>query len=163
MFSHLIKLIKILNANENPSQLASAVALSLMLAFTPLLSLHNLLVLLLLCVLRINLSMLLISFTLLSGLAWLLDPIFHQIGEAALSNPALIPSWTWAYQQDLLRLAHFNNTLTLGSFIVALLLMAPAFFLSRWLVIKYRHNELLLLQFQIVAEIQKLHFQHNHF
>lgn len=129
-----------LNANVDPSQIAAGLALGMMLGFTPLWSLHNLLVLFFICILRINTSAILLSFALFSGLAYLLDPVFIQVGEWVLTYPDLAPLWTSLYQQDLWRLAHFNHTLTMGSLVVSLILLLPLFFIGKLLIIKYREK-----------------------
>lgn len=138
MLKQLAKLLKALNAETSPWQISLAFVLGMIMGFTPLASVHNLLVLLLAFVLRINFSAFLLGFAFFTGFAYLLDPLFIRIGEALLLNPALQGMWTVLYDSDLWRLTHFNNTLTLGSLLTSLLLALPLFFLSRWLIIEYR-------------------------
>ncbi len=140
MLKQSLKLFKMLNADVDPSQIAAGLVLGMVLGFTPVLSLHNLIVLLLVCILRINFSAVLLSFALFSGLAYLLDPAFIQVGEKVLTSPRLTSLWTSLYQQDIWRLAHFNHTLTMGSLVVSLALLIPLFFISRILIIKYREK-----------------------
>jgi uncharacterized protein (TIGR03546 family) len=138
MLRQLAKLLKALNAETSPWQISLAFVLGMIMGFTPLASLHNLLVLLLAFVLRINFSAFLLGLAGFSALAYLLDPLFIRLGEVLLLNPSLQGMWTVLYGSDLWRLTHFNNTLTLGSLIVSLLLALPLFFLSRWLIVEYR-------------------------
>ncbi|MFT7559008.1 MAG: hypothetical protein ACI93R_000911 [Flavobacteriales bacterium] len=135
-----LKLLKALNANANPAQLAGALALALIAGLTPLLSLHNLVVLLILCIIRINLSMFILSLFLFSGLAWLVDPWFNAIGTTLLTNESLTALWSGLYQSNFWRISHFNNSLTLGSFIVALALSLPAYILCHWAIRQYRQR-----------------------
>ncbi len=146
MLKQIVKLLKALNADVNPGQIAGAVALGLVLGFTPMMSLHNLLVLFLVCILRINISALLVSFTIFSGVAYLLDPVFVTVGEKLLLEEGLKDLWTSLYQQDIWRLAHFNHTLTLGSLVISLILLLPVFFLARILIIQYREKILAWVQ-----------------
>ena len=142
MLKQSLKLFKMLNADVDPSQIAAGFVLGMVLGFTPLWSLHNILVLLCVCVLRINISAVLLSFALFSGFAYLLDPAFIQVGEKILTDPSLASLWTSLYQQDIWRLAHFNHTLTMGSLAVSLALLLPLFFFCKILIIKYREKVL---------------------
>ena len=146
MLQQLAKLLKALNSDSNPAQISLAFILGMILGFTPLWSLHNLLVLLLVCILRINLAGFLLAFGLFSGLAYLLDPLFIQCGQALLLNPDLKGFWTNLYQSDLWRLLRFNHTLTLGSLVVSLLLAIPLFFLFRFLIINYREHVMVWIE-----------------
>jgi uncharacterized protein (TIGR03546 family) len=140
MLKQLAKLLKALNAETAPWQISLAFILAMVMGFTPLLSLHNLLILLLALVLRVNLSAFILAWGVFSGLAFALDPLFIRTGEALLLHPELKGLWTTLYNNDLWRLAHFNHTLTLGSAVVATLLALPVFFIFRWLIIKYREK-----------------------
>lgn len=140
MLKQLLKLLKVLNSDVNPSQIAGGLVLGMLLGLTPLWSLHNILVLLLICILRINVSATLISMAVFSALAYLLDPLFIRLGERVLTDPGLAALWTSLYQQEIWRLAHFNNTLTMGSVLVSVALLLPAFLLFRILIIQYRER-----------------------
>ena len=142
MINGFAKFIKLLNANENPAQLAVAVVLSMIMALTPFWSLHNLVVVLLLCVLRINLFVFFVSFPIWAGIAWVIDPYSAALGESLLLNESLNGLWLSLYQSDVWRLSHFNNTLTLGSLIVSLVLAVPVYGLSVWLIQRYRSTVL---------------------
>lgn len=138
MLNGFVKFLKLLNANENPAQLAGALVLSMVMALTPFWSLHNLLVVMLVCVLRINLFTFFASFPIWSGIAWLLDPYSVSIGEGLLLNESLQSLWASLYQSDFWRLAHFNNTLTIGSLLLASLLAFPVYLVSIWAINRYR-------------------------
>ena len=140
MLKQLAKLLKALNAETAPWQISLAFILAMIMGFTPLLSLHNLLILLLALLLRVNLSAFILALGLFSGIAYLLDPLFIRVGESLLLNPNLKEFWTGLYNSDLWRLAHFNHTLTLGSAVVAAVLALPLFFIFRWLIVKYRSH-----------------------
>ena len=149
MLKGFIKFLKLLNANENPAQLAGALVLSMIMALTPFWSFHNILVVLLVCVLRINLFMFLVSFPIWSGIAWLLDPYSASIGEGLLLSESLQGVWASMYQSDFWRLAHFNNTLTIGSLLLASLLAIPVYLVSVWAIKRYRDT--------VMAWVNRLH------
>lgn len=140
MLGMLAKLLKALNSESAPGQIALAFALALIIGLTPLTSLHNLLVLFLAFVIRINLSAFFLGIAFFSGLAYLIDPLSVSIGESLLTNPDLQESLTALYQSDFWRATKFNHTLTLGGLLVSLALFIPVLVLSRLLIIGYREK-----------------------
>jgi uncharacterized protein (TIGR03546 family) len=120
--------------------------------FTPLMSLHNLIVLLLVLVLRVNLSSFLLGLALFSALAFALDPLFHRIGLAVLTAPALEGLWTTLYNSTLWRLERFNNSIVMGSLIVSLALFVPFIVIGNLLVQKYREY---LLQWVLRSRVMQ--------
>ena len=155
MLKQLAKLLRALNAETAPWQISLAFILGMTMGFTPFASLHNLLVLLLALVLRVNLSAFILAFGFFSGLAYLLDPLFIRIGESLLLNPELKGFWTGLYNSDFWRLAHFNHTLALGSLVVCLMLALPLFFLFRWLIVNYRSHLLAWVRKSRLMQILK--------
>ena len=125
MLRAIAKILKTLNSETEPGQISLALCFSMIVGFTPLFSLHNFLVFLLVLVLRVNLSTFILGLILFSGVAYLLDPIFHWIGLAVLTSSGLEGIWTAFYNMTLLRLAKFNNSIVMGSFLFSLVLFAP--------------------------------------
>lgn len=138
MIEMIAKLLKALNSESNPTQISLAFAMGMIVGFTPLMSVHNLAILFLACILRINFSGFILAVAAFSGIAYMLDPLFMQMGKALLIQESLHSSWTSMYQSDFWRISQFNNTLTLGSLLASLLLFLPAVLLFRILIIKYR-------------------------
>lgn len=138
MISMILKLVKALNSDLGPWQIAIAGALAMVIGLTPLWSVHNLVILLLAFVLRVHLASFFLFWALFTGLAYLLDPWFHQIGLYWLSQASLNGFWTKLYQQDMWQVVHFNRSITLGSLIVTLLAFVPTALLLRWAIIRYR-------------------------
>jgi len=155
MLKQLAKLLKALNAETSPWQISLAFVLGMIMGFTPLASAHNLLVLLLAFVLRINFAAFLLGFGFFTGFAYLLDPLFIRLGESLLLNPSLKGLWTELYNSDIWRLTHFNHTLTLGSLVASLLFALPLFLLSRWLIIEYRGHVLAWVRKTRVMQLLK--------
>lgn len=140
MLTLLARLFKALNSDSAPGQVAFGFALSMIVGFTPLLSLLNLIVLLIACVLRINLSAFLLGVVVFSALGYLLDPVSASVGEALLTLPSLQALWTEAYQSDWLRVLAFNHTITLGGLVIALVALIPVTLIARVLILQYRHR-----------------------
>lgn len=140
MFRMIAKLLKVLNSDADPGQISLAFCLAMAMGFTPLYSLHNLLVLFLALILRVNLSAFLLGWLFFSGLAYALDPLFHCIGLAILTAGPLEGLWTALYGITLFRLENFNNSVVMGSLVVSLILFVPLYFLSNFLVVRYREK-----------------------
>ncbi len=138
MLGLLIKLLKVLNAEGSAAQVAAAICFAAVLGLTPLLSLHNVLVLLLVLLLRVNLSAFILFSALFAGVAYMLDPLFHRLGQSLLQAEALRGTWTAFYNTAVGRLSNFNNTLLMGSLAFALALAAPLYFVAVAGVGRYR-------------------------
>jgi uncharacterized protein (TIGR03546 family) len=140
------KLLSVLNSETDPGQISLAVAFSMIAGLTPFWSLHNLLVLFLILVIRVNLSAFMLGWAFFSGVAYLIDPLFHRIGLALLTAPALEGSWTALYNTPLGRLSRFNNTIVMGSLAFSLLFFVPLLLVSNRAIRKYREHLLAWVQ-----------------
>ncbi|MFT4906260.1 MAG: hypothetical protein ACI978_000320 [Oleispira sp.] len=140
MIAMLAKLLKALNSDSAPGQIALAFALALIAGLTPLFSLHNVLILFIACIVRINFGAFLLGILFFSGLAYLIDPAAVALGESVLTNPGAQGFLTELYQSDFWRATRFNNTLVTGSLIIALLAFVPVLLFSRWLISAYRNK-----------------------
>jgi len=138
MWEPFIKLFKLINSEQEPHQISLGLSLGMIAGFTPTLSLHNLLVLFLLLMIRANISAFMAGYLLFSLLAFALDPAFHSLGNTLLHLPSLQPTWTEMYNNSFWRLTHYNNTVTLGSLAVSLLAFVPVFLLGNFLIRNYR-------------------------
>ena len=136
------KFFKILNSETDPHQISLALALSLIAGCTPVMSLHNVLILLLVLLLRVNLSAFILGFVVFSGIAYLLDPLFHRLGLLILTTGFLEGFWTVLYNSTIFRFEKFNNSIVMGSLVFSLVLFAPLFLILNMLIFKYRENVL---------------------
>jgi uncharacterized protein (TIGR03546 family) len=134
----LARILSVLNSENDPSQVSLAFSLSMIAGLTPLMSLHNLVVLFLVLILRVNLTAFFVGLAIFTAIAYLFDPLFHALGLAILSAETLTGLWTWMYNVPVFRIARFNNTIVMGSLVVSLVLFVPVFFLSRIGIIRYR-------------------------
>jgi uncharacterized protein (TIGR03546 family) len=138
MIRAFAKVLKILNSESNPGQISLALCLAMFAGFTPFWSIHNFVVIFLVLILRVNLSAFLLGLAVFSGLAYLLDPLFHRIGLALLTADSLRGFWTTLYNSTFWRLTRFNNSILMGSFIFSLVLFFPLYFLINLAIEKYR-------------------------
>jgi len=135
----LTNFIKILREGQTPRQVAGGFALGSMVGLSPSLTLQGLAIWLVIFVLDVNLSSAFLAFTLFSLFAFLLDPLFHQLGYALLVDvEALKGLWTMLYNAPIAPLTRFNNTVVLGSFLSAFMLAIPVYFGMKRFVVAYR-------------------------
>jgi len=152
----LAKLFKALRSGESPGKIAGGFILGMIIGLTPIWSLHNLIVFILLIILNVNLGMAIFSFLLFSGFAYIFDPMFHSLGFWILVEiPALKGLWTTMYNAPIIGLSKFNNTVVMGSLVVSLVLLIPAYFAVKWFVVYYRqHIDAKMQKWKIVQMIK---------
>ena len=140
MVNMIAKLLKVINSETDPGQISLAFCLAMVAGLTPLYSLHNLFILLLVLLLRVNLSVFLLGLAFFTGIAYLLDPVFHRIGLGILNAGALNGIWTNFYNITLLRLAKFNNSIVMGSLVFSVIAFVPLLMLLNLLIRRYREH-----------------------
>ncbi|NOX43745.1 MAG: TIGR03546 family protein [Gammaproteobacteria bacterium] len=138
MLNTLATFLKVLNSETRPTQISLALAFAMIVGFTPLFSLHNLLVILLVLVIRVNLATFILGFALFSGIGYLLDPLFHEFGQRVLNSESMNQLWVSLYNSTVWRLERFNNTIVMGSLLVSLVLFIPVVLITNYLIAKYR-------------------------
>lgn len=151
----LAKLLKALHSDAGPWSLAFGIMLGMIFGLTPLLNLHNLLVLFVALFFRVNLSTFFLSWGVFSLLALMLDPLMNNLGETILTGQSLQGVWTWLYNTELGRLSQFYNTLTMGSLAVSLVAAPFILVISRLLVMQYRELFLAKIERWKVIEVLK--------
>lgn len=142
MIGLIARVLRILNSETDPAQIAGAVALACPFGLTPLWTLHNALVLLLVLVLRVNLSSFIVAWGLFTVLAFALDPLFDGLGHVILTAGWLQPLWTAFYGTDLGKLSDFNNTIVMGSLVVSLIALPFVYLAAAHGVREYRDRVL---------------------
>jgi len=138
MIKMIAKFLKVLNSETEPGQISLAFSLAMILGLTPLMSLHNLVVILLMLVVRVNLSACILGWLFFSGFAYILDPLFNLIGLAVLTSKGLEGLWASLYAITIFRLAKFNNSIVIGSFLFSLVFFIPLYLISNQGIRKYR-------------------------
>ncbi|MFQ3235356.1 MAG: hypothetical protein ACI9C4_000912 [Paraglaciecola sp.] len=149
----LAKLLKALNSDASPWQLAFGIMLGMIMGITPFIGLHSLIIIFVVLFLRVNLTTFLLAYALCSSFTWLLNPMMADIGEALLGASNLNGLWTSLYNSTFGQLTQFYHTLTLGSLLVSLILAPFILVISKVLVVQYRVrfmlwvNKLKIVQF----------------
>lgn len=159
MIGQIAKLLAAMNSESSPRQLAVAVSFGMVVGLTPTLSLHNALILLLVYILRVNVSAFFIAFGVFGGFGLLTAGPFSALGESLLNDPELANMWTGLYQITLFKLAHFHHTLTLGSLLASIALFIPVYFIAKWLIESYRHAfQAFVEKFKVVQALKSSRF-----
>ncbi|MDV6315649.1 DUF2062 domain-containing protein [Idiomarina sp. HP20-50] len=159
MLTILAKLLKALNSETSAWALALAIVLGMFMGITPLWRIHNLIILLAALIFRVNLSLFIVSFAIFSGIAYLLDPWFHSIGLSLLQASSWQGIYEAVYATALGRLSMFNHTITLGSFVVALIAAPILAAVSYWVVVNYRKRiQAKIMKFRLVQVIRGSRF-----
>lgn len=140
MITAIAKILKVLNSETDPAQIGLAVSFSIIAGLTPILSLHNLVVLFLVLILRVNISIFIVGTGIFSGISYLLDPVFHITGLGILTAESLGAFWTILYNLPLLRIEHFNNSIIMGSLLFSIALFMPACVFTMFIVRHYREH-----------------------
>jgi len=140
MLKLIAKLLKVLNSDTEPGQISLGFCFAMIVGLTPVMTLHNILVIFLVCLLRVNLSAFLLGFLAFTGVAYLLDNLFSQLGLLLLTADPLAALWTALYNITLFRLENFNNSIVMGSLMFSVALFVPMYLLFNLIIIKYRYH-----------------------
>jgi uncharacterized protein (TIGR03546 family) len=149
----LVKLLKALNSDSSPWQLAFGFAMGMVMGLTPMLGLHTLVLLFAVLFFRVNISSFLVAWALFAIFALPLGGLMASIGESMLTSEGLLSLWTALYSSTIGQLTQFYHTLTLGSLIFSLVFFPILLFTSKFLVVQYRVkvmvwvNKIKLVQF----------------
>ncbi len=140
MLKMIANLLKILNSKADPFQISVALGLSMITGFLPLFTPLNLVILLLVLVLRVNISSYLLGSALFAGIAWFLDPVFHHIGLLVLTSGALEGLWTAFYNTVIGRLQRFSNSVVMGSLVFSIIFFVPLVLIMNAAIRRYREH-----------------------
>tara|TARA_R110001583_G_scaffold17951_1_gene72078 strand:- start:3061 stop:3582 length:522 start_codon:yes stop_codon:yes gene_type:complete len=159
MLTLLVKLFQALNSESSTRQISLAIALGLIAGLSPILTLHNWVILFVVLMIRVNLGAFILAVGVFKGLSYLLSPLILFIGESLLTSNSLYGLFDTLYQVSLFKLAHWHHTYTLGAFILGVLLALPIYFISKYLIEKYRlHIKSFIDQFRIVKALKASKF-----
>lgn len=142
LLKQIFGLIKLLNSETGQNQIAAGIAAGFILGMTPAFSLQTILVVILVLLFRVQLGAVLISSFFFAFMAYLLDPIFHSVGQNILQTNSLQPIFTSMYNMPILPFTRFNNTIVMGSAAVTIALFPVIFMISRVLIFKYQDKVL---------------------
>ncbi len=133
----LLSLRKAILGRANPSELAWGLAIGLAIGLVPKGNLISLLLIGTAVSLRINHGMVALSAVAFSFMAAQFDPITHQMGAGILQDPQVRMQLDRWWGAPLVPWTDLNNTVVMGSTVLAMIGMIPAFVVSlpvfRWL------------------------------
>lgn len=138
LLKQIFAFLKLLNSETGTNQIASGIAAGFILGMTPFFSLQSLIVFVCLLVFRIQIGAAFLSAFFFAFVAYILDPLFHAVGSAILEAASLQGLWTTLYNLPIIPFTRFNNTIVMGSGVVAFALSPFVYVLSKKLVTQYR-------------------------
>ncbi len=140
MIKNIGRLIKAMNANAHPGDIAHAVSLGLLLSLVPKTNLLWTVLFVFLLFVRVNKGSFLLSLILFSFLVPFTDVPVERLGYLALSWSFPEPVYTMMYQTPFIGLTRFNNTMVAGGLLAGLALYIPVYALSRIMLSLYREK-----------------------
>lgn len=159
MLTLLAKLFHALNSDSSIRQIALAIALGFIFALAPFFSLHNLVILFFVLLIKVHLGSFILSVGFFSALSYLLSPVTVWVGESLLTAEALNPLFTTMYQLSWFKLAHWHHTYTFGAIVLGIALSIPVYFVAKVLIEKYRVHIMAFFQkFKIVQALKASKF-----
>ena len=132
------KIWNALNHAGKPWQISMAIALGMIVGFTPILSIHNMVILFIVLIFNIHLAIFLLSVSFFGIIGLAIDPLFAIIGKDILTSSTLESLFTSWFNNPFGHITYFNNTITMGSLIVSLILFFFVYKISSFILIKYR-------------------------
>lgn len=141
----LLKLIqslfKALNSEGTPAQVAAGIALGSIFGLTPLLSLHNAIMIAVIFLFNVSVPGAIIGWLVFTPIGFALDPVFDSVGTYLLVEVSVLsPLWRALYAIPVIPLTNFNNTVLLGSIVSWAVGCWPIYFAARYGVRRYRET-----------------------
>ncbi len=130
-------------------------AIGTVFGLTPLMNLHNLVILAFVMVFRVSFPAVMLGWFVAVPFGFALDPVFDSIGLTMLETLRLVPLWTTVANAPVIALFNLNNSVVLGSFVCWILVLVPLYFGMRICVAKYRERVYARLQGTKVFKVVK--------
>ncbi|AIW88452.1 MULTISPECIES: TIGR03546 family protein [unclassified Treponema] len=131
MFSYIVKLLKSLNTNSHPGEIAHAVAIGMLLGFMPKDNVLWYLLFVFFLFVRVNRGAFLLTVLVASLFARFFDPLFDSLGYAVLTFSSLKPVYAALLDIPFVAFTKFNNTIVAGSIVFSLILYIPVYIVIR--------------------------------
>lgn len=146
LLKQIFAFIRMLNSDTGTYQLASGLALGIVLGFSPFLSLQTFVILTVIIFFRVQMGAAFLSAFFFKFIAYLIDTPADYLGRWILESPSLESAFTQLYNMPLVPLTRFNNSVVMGSGVLGFVLAIPGFFIFANLIKKYRSTILVRLQ-----------------
>ena len=131
MISYIVKLLKSLNTNSHPGEIAHAVAIGMLLGFMPKTNVLWYLLFVFFLFVRVNKGAFLLTMLVASLLTRFFDPLFDSIGYVVLTFSPLKPAYAALLDIPFVAFTKFNNTIVAGSITFSLILYIPVYIVIR--------------------------------
>ena len=138
MLKLLIKILKSLNGNSHPGEIAHAVSLALLMGLMPKTNALFYLVTVFCLFIRINKAAFILLTLLFSMLTSVTDPILDSVGWWVLNLECLKPVFAALLEIPFVGFTMFNYTIVMGALVCGILLYIPAYGLGRLFVWLFR-------------------------
>jgi uncharacterized protein (TIGR03546 family) len=142
LLKQIFGLLKLLNSDTGTNQIAAGIAAGFVLGMTPSFSLQTIIIIFLILIFRIQIGAVFLSAFFCTFFAYILDPVFVAVGNHVLEMDILKDTFIMLYNLPIIPFTRFNNSLVMGSGIVAFLLSPIVFLLTKVLIKKYREKVL---------------------
>jgi TIGR03546 family protein len=138
LLKQIFNFLKLLNSDTGTYQLASGLALGIILGFAPFLSIQTFLVFAIIFIFRVQIGAAFLSAFFFKFIAFLFDQPAHLLGKSVLENDSLRPLFVTMYNMPLVPMTRFNNSIVMGSMLVSIILFPFAFWGFKVAILKYR-------------------------
>jgi len=140
MIRQIAKLLRILNSETAPINISIGICLGMVVGFTQMWSVHNLIILFIVLFFRVNLSAFIIGTLAFKSLSFLFNGTFHQIGLSLLTADFYKDIGTYLYNVTFWKFDRINNTIVIGGIVVSIIGFIPMLLLLNVLIKKYRKH-----------------------
>ncbi len=123
--------VRALVDQDTPRQLALGFALGMVAGLVPKGNLIAVAIMLVICGSKVNLGTAMFAAFVFSWVGMLTDPLSHHLGLWLLTQESLHGFWTSLFNLPIVPWTRFNNTVVLGSLLLALLLFYPVYRISK--------------------------------
>ena len=138
MLQFIVKILKSLNSNSHPGEIAHAVCCGMILGFLPKDNALWYILTVFFVFLRINKVFFVLSTLAFSLLTLLLDPLFDQFWYFLLNIDFAKPVFDSLLEVPFVGFTKFNNTIVFGSLSSALILYIPMYWICRFVLKEWR-------------------------
>lgn len=157
MLKYFVRMLKALNANSHPGELAHAFSFGMLLGFLPKTSVLWYFLFVLFLFLRINKGFFFLSIILASILAPIFDPFFDNIGYFVLTMKPFENIFRTWLEIPFVAFTRFNNSIVAGSLLFSILAYIPFYILARFFVLFWRKTlQPLLVKNPLVKAFMKI-------
>lgn len=137
----LKKIITILHSEISPREIAAGFALGAFMGLPPSNFLNYIIVFFFIMMLKVNVASAFLGSGVFALISILTDPLADSVGYWLLARLEFLkPFWTWLYNLPLAPFTKFNNTVMMGSFVIAALIFIPTVILMERFVLYYRSH-----------------------